>query len=913
MIKEIKYGGYTTSPSDRESPDGDLATAINLIPEDGALKPILPPSTLLHLNTDESILLIHSVPGQKNYILARETGNETSLLWLKQKPDLIDTKEAIPIGSFTGVKDIAPIGNTLVIATEDELVYLYWKDSAYGILGSRPPFITIDFGLRRVGTLKDSDTFEIPARCAAGWSAQRGKAEQSELASVTQMVYALLNPALADNVVSKGRFYQPFFIRYAYRLYDGSYSWHSAPILMLPTITPPIVRYADDGSHPGAEGTIKSTFTLDVNYFELTYRILSDCADELEAWSDLVVGIDIFITAPIYTYDQSKNLEWRPVSNSRSMLLDLLGTGSFGNRPGISGSTPSTNTPSEVFVGHYADSVDSPYIDHSMSTTGDASFQIWNIKPHEKFHDNIRNAANFYKISEIDIGELKAMSQMTPLKLTATDLSSLVTFPLLTDDYQSHCRISCSSLYPFNSRLNLAGVSIAPAMPFPLRSVSQYGNPEGASLSVDSITVWTRLNGVKAYSVRNGGNLEEDSFMSPASNFPRYIFYPDASAFKMKIEFSDGTSYIIPLISHDFLNGAYYYNDVCTLNPAPADEESEPTDAIPMVPVKSKIYTSEVNNPFYFPVLGINTVGQGSVLALSSAAKALSQGQFGQFPLYAFTTEGVWALETSASGTYIARQPITRDVCINPDGITQIDSAVLFPTDRGIMLISGSQTQCISDVITNEVPFDARILPGMKELHAMIGHDDDTCFPVIHFLDFVASCGMVYDYLHQRIIVFNKNYTYAYVYSLKSKNWGMTFSKIADTINSYPEALAVDRDGNLISFSRPSTDDSQLKTDDPQLLITRPIKLGEADILKTIDTLYQRGVFRSGHVKSVLYGSRDLFNWHLVNSSVSHRIVNHRGTPYKYFRIALVCELDTDETLCGCTVQYTPRFTNRLR
>lgn len=352
-----------------------------------------------------------------------------------------------------------------------------------------------------------------------------------------------------------------------------------------------------------------------------------------------------------------------------------------------------------------------------------------------------------------------------------------------------------------------------------------------------------------------------------------------------------GGSMVVELKPHDFLNGAYalldynierkhnYSTDlVPTVSPAPYGETN-------VVDCGSKVYTSEVNNPFFFPVTGINTIGIGKILGIATAAKALSQGQFGQFPLYAFTTDGVWAMEVSSNGTFSAKQPITRDVCINPDGITQIDSAVLFPTDRGIMLISGSQAQCISDVITNDVQFDVLSLSGMDKLHSMIGHDDDSCFPVVPFLDFIASCGMVYDYLHQRIIVFNKAYTYAYVYSLKSKRWGMTFSNIADTINAYPEALAVDTGGNLVDFSTESQERQM------GLLVTRPIKLGEADILKTIDTLYQRGVFRNGHVKSALYGSRDLFNWHLVNSSVSHRIVNRRGHPISISELPLYANL----------------------
>ena len=97
------------------------------------------------------------------------------------------------------------------------------------------------------------------------------------------------------------------------------------------------------------------------------------------------------------------------------------------------------------------------------------------------------------------------------------------------------------------------------------------------------------------------------------------------------------------------------------------------------------------------------------------------------------------------------------------------------------------------------------------------------------------------------------------------------------------------------------------------LVVTRPFKLGQQDVLKTIDTIIQRGYFRSSHVAQVLYGSRDLFNWHVVWSSADSYLRGLHGTPYKYFRLALICQLGEDESLYGCTVQFTPRLTNKPR
>ena len=328
----------------------------------------------------------------------------------------------------------------------------------------------------------------------------------------------------------------------------------------------------------------------------------------------------------------------------------------------------------------------------------------------------------------------------------------------------------------------------------------------------------------------------------------------------------------------------------------------------------NKIYTSEVNNPFYFPILGINSVGTGKVLGISSAAKALSEGQFGQFPLYAFTTDGVWALEVSSTGTYSAKQPITRDVVINPDSITQIDSSVLFATDRGIMHISGSATQCLSDSLNAEDLFSIADLPKANALidifNGKAGENEKATLSditLLPFNDFLRECRMVYDYTNQHIIVYNPTVRYAYVFSLKSKLWGMMLSDIVNNVNSYPEALAMADGNRLVDFSTSSAETITA------LVVTRPFKMEEPDVFKTIDTIIQRGYFKPGHVAQVLYGSNDLFNWHTVWSSTDKYMRGFRGTPYKAFRIALICTLDRFESLLGFSAQFNPRMLNRLR
>ena len=69
MIKDIKYGGYTAQPSDYECQDGDLASSINLINEDGALHPVAQPKVLKQLSAQDKVAFIHKTSSFTHYII----------------------------------------------------------------------------------------------------------------------------------------------------------------------------------------------------------------------------------------------------------------------------------------------------------------------------------------------------------------------------------------------------------------------------------------------------------------------------------------------------------------------------------------------------------------------------------------------------------------------------------------------------------------------------------------------------------------------------------------------------------------------------------------------------------------------------------------------------------------------------
>lgn len=952
MIKDIKYNGYTAQPSDYECPDGQLAASLNLISEDSQLKPIQQPvPTSIGLSATQEVMFVHETSAFVHYIIY---GNDSKVSYVvkggNSDPVVLDQNNQY----IYGVTHFNAVGNTLLAFTKSGINYFLWKSDKYVYLGDHVPEVDISFGLigrPRIFSQCDESkkSFDITFEPIGAYALGNEFSENNKT-KITEQVMAKVNKFVREQTVDKGRFCFPFFVRYALRLFDGSLVNHSAPILMNPsTTTCPVVfwKYIS-----GKESYTNANLDIMLVAASLDYKIMdSGDAYILKTWSDIVTGIDIFISKPIYTFDQNgKCSSWVDTDNFTTKFIGRL----YATNKDTTYSYPSISE--DKIIGSFTsrDFLDI-YAEWSYARIFSIYFTVNREYPAKTLHlpeftegkiaETIRNTSTFYKLCSIDTNEAYA-KRGTRTEIVVEDdyLQSLVTREVMTDDYLSHDVLSADSSYAFNSRLNLAGVWRKPFRGFLGASMFAYCNnhynwehengsdttlkitplPLAAGVADMSVTVYINENG-REYSVQASDfyadhlvrylSLVNQNNVKFKRSWGCYVFYPNVNAHKMLISNPSYGGYLITLKPHEFLNGAYAlldYETVREVNYTGADLPTVSNDPASSgrsnyIPQPNKVFTSEVNNPFFFPLQGINSVGTGKILGICSAAKALSQGQFGQFPLYAFTDEGVWAMELSSTGLYNARQPITRDVMLKGTQPLQMDSAVLFATDRGIMLISGSQTQCITDVINSKEPFDVLQLPGMAKLHSMLGHNADTCLPTAPFLEFIAECGMLYDYVHQRVIVYNPHYTYAYVYSLKSKEWGMMYSTIEAGINSYPEALAVDHDGALLNFSAMEGEATK------GLFVTRPLKLETPDVLKTMDTVIQRGHFQKGHVQSVLYGSRDLFNWHLVWSSKDHYLRGFRGTPYKYFRIACVTSLADDESIFGASLQFNPRQTNQPR
>lgn len=727
------------------------------------------------------------------------------------------------------------------------------------------------------------------------------------------VIMASINKFVNEKATMKSKFIYPFFVRYAVQLYDGSYGYISSPILMVPNSGyVPAINFLKFNNE-GQNRLLLSAFLADIQY-----RASQKIPDE---WKDLFLGIDVFVSQPIWAYDQGKEYDgltnefkFYPTPDSISFGRSFIGA--IETDPGTGYSRR-----------NLAD-----YVNRYASTSGTNTGYV-KIAPRSQddIMEDIETTSNFYKIASIGIEDInKSISQFISIDLEKEVLSGLVAREPLQDSSLQYEGFKKGYLKDYNNRLHICHSEVILRSPELLNRCFNYLSDDWANTCSVYVVLATE-DGPKMVQVSAKGSID-----SP------WFFYPDSRAYKAIFAYKEPTDYRplmfveVELTRHTMLNGAFWHSRSFANNLVFGSGSLPEMPSSNSLPALSTIYVSEANNPFVFQAVNAVAVGAQEVMAVSTAAKALSQGQFGQFPLYAFSTEGVWALSPSFTGGYTSVQPIVRDETIDIQSITQIDSAVLFASKRGIMLLSGSRADCITDSINTEYPFDPTTLAGFNKLHRLLGgthtgiYDFDSsgmnkapdilepggwdelinpcsCFPIAPFSRFLDNCRMIYDYVHQHIIVYSPSQDYAYVFSLKSKLWGMIYSNIESHFNSYPEAHAIDDQGNLVTYSdRP---DSKVKG----LFLTRPLKLDTSDIHKTIDTVIQRGFFRRGNVNTVLYGSRDLINWHLVWSSKDHYLRGFSGSPYKYFRIGGIANLQPNESIHSASVQFNLKFTNKPR
>lgn len=883
--------GITNVPSDLLSEDTELLECDGFIYKNGEMHPIQDPKLIT--NIPYALKYVHKGADFKN-LVAYDKKKEKIYCYLYGENGIGETSE-IQSFSIGELLDVNSIGNTLVCATSSGLHYLLLKGGRYKDLGTELPTPDVNFYLNpdyiitnksesvcnladmleveryhaeydestrefKAEATGDMDLLEtISGRYSNFWKLYLKDDEEKKQTfkdAITGHVSKQINYCK-----KKGYFVHPFFVRYALKLYDGTYARISAPIMCYPCTTKNnrFVPVKSNGTTYSLSAE-SCTFIMYPIYCQLYYYVnISGITD----WTDIVKELVIFASDDVMPYrlEDGWNITMPSESNNTA----------FWDAP-------------------YNGYVLAGQAKYHWSTAKGGDEALCVLTPTYKSEDEIikelKSKSQFYKLFSIKVTDASKFGGVYKADIVENVVNNLTTQEQLgKDDYYGWTSLYVKKLYSYNKRLDVFDLERKPFKGF--NCFWNKGLSEDTPIKCNfTFYVHISTSSMDAWVKSGSKYCGSDAFADG------WFFYPDPNATEVIVwDNNNNKGMLLQLESHPLLNGSYCFNKLPLKTTLVTDDSiTIPTvDSDAKEVLNSQIYTSVVNNPFVFEASGDNTVGTGKIVGIVANTEAVSQGQFGQYPLMVFTDEGVYGMSINSEGLYSSVYPISRDVCLENSPLIPTDKLVYFSSKKGLMAASGGSTACMSELLRGRVPRN----------FATFGEG--------RFLDFMKNCQIAYDYKDSILRIFSEGKGYQYIYNMNDKTFSMVNSgmKVQSILNDYPDNLIQDVDGNVYSLTeKPDiSDDEKVYSGS---FVTRPLKLGGSITLKSLRSVKHLIDTDDGTIGLEIWGSNDCKHWCQLHSMA--------GKPWKYFTFCYTLQgFKAVDSFAGSIVEIQSRREDKLR
>lgn len=425
------------------------------------------------------------------------------------------------------------------------------------------------------------------------------------------------------------------------------------------------------------------------------------------------------------------------------------------------------------------------------------------------------------------------------------------------------------------------------------------------------------------------------------SNYEYYILpalvgYNDARAYKyeivadLKLIFSDN------LTKNSAMNFAFWNSPEFSANESNSTSNYKPITRLTSYYASSiyvesgvneslnfdtnRLQVSEIQNPIVFPTKNSYQIGNGDCLAMAAGSDPLSDGQFGQFPLQVFSSDGSWALEVGTGDVlYTKIVPANKDVINNVNNVISVGIGVCYTTDNGLYIINGLKATELSEIVENDSSLlqlntlseittlltDSKFVPSLANSLSAVG-----------FLEYLNDSTVGYDHINKELIVTNYNYSYSYLYSIENQVWYKLSHSYKSLINAYPKLLGV-TDSNIVSLSEEL---SNVFTD--TLFVTMAQNLDAKDVYKKIERAILRCRITSGVNKYpgfYVFASDDLLTWQLITgkqrtgTKLKDLLVQRSHGSAKAYMFVFAGNIGNQSEIKQIDLVYSPKLTNKLR
>ena len=881
--KAINIQGISSYLGPSSVADGQCLDIINARNVNGVVKPVNKEKVVANLLEEISgadpskIIGVYYHAEAKRYIVLYEEDDVYSFIVYDDNVSFIET---VRLDSISPAVSANFIGNIMIISHEEATYFFLFRNGSYEALGEKPPMPILNITInRKVYKHSHSVKYDTATSSESFWK------------------YAI--KGVVDACIYKGNkdscYIDRTMVRFALRMYDGSYVMHSGIFLIEDDCYFYRRESIEDDVKEFNESNIFYNTNADkatawVKMFKLDYSLGN--MSEMDKWGDLIVGIDVFTTRSIRS-----EKEVQGTFPMKSNAIDGV---------------------------EYIDIEDDNLISSKVSY----------YDRDDDLRAKILSESNFYKVASFDLLGNRIESN----SITDTSDENLVLMTELTDDNNTHDVFASKCPYVYNSKLHLGSCNQVLFEGYDTTQFIEYGYyddeaPESSTMIPDQ-SDRTEVQIYVYLKTMYGEKIVRYSSQEGYIPHARLLCYPDYRAYKMVVYYTDtkdGKIYreTYPLTKHEKLNLSYFMNPMNGSDQKNAVSiksgiNAELVGSFPNIPVSNVINrtnvlkVSKVDNPFFFPSDSTYSVGDEEIVGLASVSTALSTGQAGQFPLYVFSTDGIYSLEVDTTGelTYKNVSALERYVCNNPKSITPAIGGVFFTTDQGLMYLSGSTVKNISESIKyNRLTPASNLIKSIYEIEQLseIGSD---------FQTFIGGEGQVrvcFLYKTNEIIITNSLYPdYSYKYCINTGFWYRVNQSYSNFVNVYPDNYGM-REGVLYDIDLEDTEE-----ENSILILSGPMSFESSNHKKIIQSVLRSDLYVNGKFGFYLMGSLDgeVYNLIGLKEIITEDTAKHcvdlvtkmkRSRSYKYFSFAITGGLKVKSSINYVGVTFDDSMTNRLR
>ncbi len=962
MQKSFSFKGITLNGDNMLAGDGECIELVNLRCRDGCLLPIPVPGDEKELESVYIKFYWHSVA---EMFLGIESSDERAVHFYDKELNIVKKEEngdsLALFPQLHGVARIEFMGNIACCITDKTIYHLIFDAGNYKWLGERPELPNLTF-------LSDSLVYSV-------------KSDEKYLVippvgdSDNELYWGNASKGFFDECLaglhSKGYYVDRALFRFAFRLFDGSYLYYS-----------PIYYVVDNNSVSGLSrdgGNFVSTPVNNVDQTEFQAKIQGFIPTfqftnlNLTEWENIIVAIDVFTSGSIYGHKVSKTDEkWsrrdgvyysdvrgkeRYVKKSnKELLADVTDAASFYKVAEFNIKGVLMDSVKDVSLSSLALCDNLPDEECAAMSRSATNTYVFNGRLHlAGVREELFKAYNPYDYLPSMLDAHFADYAMVVTKIKTSKGIAVVkkeyngTFALGVKD-GVYC-ITPYIMYPDSRAYEMMFVIVIDSVVYSknfylkqhkLLNIASYIQSYG-----DGATV-TLVSGLS--------NGTEPNLLS-AENVKAFFSYTPG---EYVIVFSEGDGWYYGDVAFSPRNsGSGYHPLISCLNPVEGDTITiiiskgnelenlldindieinatwEVLSAVPQIEEvnacemrNNVMKVSKTDNPFHFPVKNTYTPSYDDILAVCSNTVALSQGQFGQHPLYVFCKDGIWVMTNDSSGNiaYTTAQPLSREVCVNTESLCGIDSGVVFVSKGGLMLLQGGNLVCLSAVLHNDSKYiNDTSQNSLLFKIAQLSYNGSILCANHLFREYIKTAVVGYLANEKELLVSNSRYDFSYVFSLENSSWTKVNKSYACFINRYPIIM-----GNTLVDDKSFI--SVLHKDyaagyAPVLLITRPQPWGSKMPKRIVQFMLHATVKATQEHKPYEYGglgcyllcSNDGVHFKLLGGVEKTDDFSDVVFPffptqsYRYYMIALSGTMSVESKIVGVQLAIECVWDNRLR